>query len=281
MRFIIISEFQKTFKHHHIGEGIKEVEMAEFNKKVIKENVIGTYSSKEMQQNYKKIGLWEAEKILFNKYFTKKGAKILDVGCGGGRTTIPLVKRGFKVTAFDITPLMVDLTKENLKKSKLKAKVEIGDATNIKYKSNSFDYVLFSFNGIEAIPGKNKRIKALKEIYRVLKPGGIFIFTTNTQKYFQGKKGFRLFLLREYIKFYFSNLFNLNNRYSGVKDFEYGDCFLNLNPPMFMHFSKLKKIKSYLKEIGFKLLFSDFKDNIENKENPNLNKDYFYVCKKL
>lgn len=250
------------------------------DKKIIEENVIGTYSNKEMLKHYEKTGLWKSEEILFKKYFIKKQAKILDVGCGGGRTTLPIVKMGFDVTAFDITPAMVNLTKKNLKKTRLKANIEIGDATNIKYKSNYFDYVLFSFNGIEAIPEKNNRIKALKEIHRVLKPKGTFIFTTNTQKYFQGKKGFRLFFFREYIKFCFSNLFHISNKYSRVRDFEYGDCFLNFRPPMFIHFSNPNKIKSCLKKVGFDLIFSEFRDNIEKQKDKNLKKDYFYVCKK-
>jgi len=121
-------------------------------KQIIKQNVIETYSSKESLKHYKEIGLWNAEKILFKKYFPKK-AKLLDIGCGGGRTTIPLAKLGYNVTAFDITPAMVKLTKENAQKFNIKAKIEVGDATKIKYPSDSFDCVLFSFNGIEAIPG--------------------------------------------------------------------------------------------------------------------------------
>lgn len=247
--------------------------------KIIKENVIATYSSKDILKHYEKVGLWEAEKILFKKYFTKKRAKLLDVGCGGGRTTIPLVKMNFDVTAFDITPAMIELTKQNLKKFKLKANAEVGDATKIKYPQEDFDYALFSFNGLEAIPGKKNRRKALKEIYRVLKPKGIFIFTTNTTKYFKGKTKF--FFFKESLKYYFSKIFRFKNKYSRIKDFEYGDCFLNFKPPMFMHFSSPKKVKKNLKKIGFKLLYSDFRDIIEKKEKLNLKKDYFYVCKKI
>jgi ubiquinone/menaquinone biosynthesis C-methylase UbiE len=247
-------------------------------KKIIQENVIGTYSTKEMLDYYKKVGLWKAEKILFKKYFVKKHANLLDVGCGGGRTTIPLVKMGFKVTALDITPKLVEITKNNLKKFNLEATVKTGDATKMNYKSNLFDYALFSFNGIEAIPNKSQRLNALREIHRVLKPSGIFIFTTNTQSYFKGKKYF--FFLRESLKFYLSKIFNFQNKYSRINEFEYGDCFLNFNPPMFIHFSNPKKVKSNLHRLGFDLLFSEHREVIEDKENPNLTKDIFYVCKK-
>ncbi|MBU1136112.1 MAG: class I SAM-dependent methyltransferase [Nanoarchaeota archaeon] len=246
--------------------------------KIIQENVIGTYSNKDTLKYYEKVGLWISEKILFKKYFKKRNVKFLDMGCGGGRTTIPLVKMGFNVFAFDITPAMVKLTKKNLEKSGLKAKVEIGDAINIRYNSNSFDYILFSFNGIEAIPGRNNRLKTLQEIYRVLKPKGIFIFTTNTQKYFKGRR--KLFFLKEALKYYFSKLFRLNNKYSRINDFEYGDCFLNFKPAMFMHFSKPERVKKDLEKIGFNLIFSEFRDIIEKRKTPNLRKDYFYVCEK-
>ena len=43
----------------------------------------------------------------------------------------------------------------------------------------TFAYVLFAFNGLMQIPKQENRIKAMKEIRRVLQPGGIFVFTTH------------------------------------------------------------------------------------------------------
>ena len=47
---------------------------------------------------------------------------------------------------------------------------------NLKFQKNSFDIVLFSHSGIDCLYPKEKRIKCLKEIYRVLKPQGFLFF---------------------------------------------------------------------------------------------------------
>ena len=59
----------------------------------------------------------------------------------------------------------------------------VGDATDLKYKSNTFSKVLFSFNGFMQIPATTLRLKALKEIRRVLKKGGHFIFTAHDRSF--------------------------------------------------------------------------------------------------
>ena len=54
-----------------------------------------------------------------------------------------------------------------------------GDASNLGLKDNSFDVVIFSFNGIDYIYPYIKRLAALKEIRRVLKTNGLFIFSSH------------------------------------------------------------------------------------------------------
>ncbi len=147
--------------------------------KTLKEHVITKFSLKATQEWYVKkaeSGLWGSEEIMTRKYFKPKST-ILDIGCGTGRTTIHLHKLGYKVTGIDITPEMINNAKVIAKLKKLKIKYEIGDATDLIYKKFSFDNALFSFNGWTQIPGGKNRLKALSEIYRVLKPDGHFIFT--------------------------------------------------------------------------------------------------------
>lgn len=148
--------------------------------KNLKEHVISKWSLNGTQEWYIKkaeSGLWGSEEVLIRKYF-KPNSTILDIGCGTGRTTIHIQKLGYKVTGIDITSAMINNARGIAKLKNLKIDYEMGDVTELKYKNSSFDNAIFSFNGWAMIPGKINRVKALEEIFRVLKPGGYFIFTS-------------------------------------------------------------------------------------------------------
>lgn len=74
----------------------------------------------------------------YTLYTTKKNAKIFVVGCGIGRNTISLFKKGFKITGIDFVPLMIENAKKIAKESKLKIDHCAGDVNNIKFDENSF-----------------------------------------------------------------------------------------------------------------------------------------------
>jgi len=127
------------------------------------------------------VGLWNSEKIIFKKYINKKD-KILDLGCGAGRTTINLYKNGYKdIVGLDISDNLINYAKNYSIENNLNINFVVGDATKLNYQDNSFDVVIFSFNGMQCIPGKKNRDNVLKEVYRVLKPGGYYIFTAHNR----------------------------------------------------------------------------------------------------
>ncbi len=239
-----------------------------------KEHIINTFSLNSTQEWYIKYiekGLWGSEEDLIVQYFKPKST-VLDIGCGAGRTTMQLRKLGYNPTGIDITPSMIENAIRITQKKELDIKYKIEDVTKLMFGDSSFNNALFSFCGWGQIPGKNQRFKALKEIYRVLKPGGYFIFTTYIRKY----RGYTNMWLRQWIK-----LFILNQ-----KDEEFGDYFYIIESinktevdKQYMHMPSLKHVKQQILAAGFSLVFYAKSDAISNKNVPHIN-PMFFVCKK-
>lgn len=101
------------------------------------------------------------------------GKRVLEIGCGRGvGMEILLSLEADHVTGFDLDPRMVALAEQRLTKYGGRARVFVGDAEAIDAPGASFDAVV-DYGVIHHIPGWQK---ALKEIARVLKPGGTFYF---------------------------------------------------------------------------------------------------------
>ncbi|MBN3534854.1 class I SAM-dependent methyltransferase [Mycoplasma procyoni] len=182
-----------------------------------------------------KIGLWKSETFFIKKYLKNKETKILDLGCGSGRTTFGMYQLGYKnIAACDISSSMIEQANILNEQFKYNILFETQDATELKYKDNSFDFVLFSFNGFPGIPSQKARIKALQEIYRVLKKDGIFIFSAHErdeQKY------------REYFSAFWSKCpefsFETKGDYIYINDENSCD---------FMHLYSIEELKQEIKQ---------------------------------
>jgi S-adenosylmethionine-dependent methyltransferase len=115
------------------------------------------------------------------KYLPKKRKlKILDAGGGIGRFSFPLAKKGHEIVLTDISEGMLENARIIAKSGKIRnvrfVKESLSSMKN--QKSKYFDAVLV-MNAILDYCGNHK--KALKEIYRVLKPNGILIGNVNNR----------------------------------------------------------------------------------------------------
>ena len=206
------------------------------------------------------IGLWESEKYVINKYFDKNKS-ILDVGCGAGRTTFNLYEMGYKnIIGLDLTPEMISAAKTINKEKKTDIEFIVGDATDLNFEDNSFDQALFSFNGLMQIPERKNRIKALKEIKRVLTENGIFIFTTHDR---ENNENFKEFWEKE------EKIWKEGKQ--DKRTYEYGDKILpsdNDDRDLFIHFPNREEIIECLEETGWKLIEDFYREDLfkENKE---------------
>jgi SAM-dependent methyltransferase len=126
-----------------------------------------------------RVGLWKSEGKFFGKHLPP-GGRILDLGCGAGRTTFGLHAAGYRnILGADLSSVLVRQARLLASQRKLKIRFRTADACRLPFESKSFEGCLFSFNGLMTIPRRSQRIAALREIRRVLVPGGRFVFTTH------------------------------------------------------------------------------------------------------
>lgn len=95
---------------------------------------------------------------------------ILDVGCGAGRHALYLQEKGYNVVALDISPLAIRVArKRGVRDAVLAA------APWLPFRNESFDSVLLMFNNFGICGGYQETIKYLRELNRLLKPGGCIL----------------------------------------------------------------------------------------------------------
>jgi SAM-dependent methyltransferase len=108
-----------------------------------------------------------------------KDKKLLDLGIGGGRTTKFLLEVSRDYTGIDYTPESIDAAKRKYPEANLLW----GDARDLStFPNNGFAFVLFSLNGLDYVAHED-RLGVLREVFRVLQPGGFFMFSTHNRDY--------------------------------------------------------------------------------------------------
>jgi SAM-dependent methyltransferase len=104
-----------------------------------------------------------------------RGQPILDLGVGGGRTTAYLLSLSDDYIAVDYLAEMVSLTRSRYPD----VRVERMDARALSaLADDSFGLVVFSCNGIDGVDHDGRRM-IIAEVRRVLRPGGLFAYSTH------------------------------------------------------------------------------------------------------
>ncbi len=157
----------------------------------------------------------------FLKLLSNKGV-VLDVGCSTGRDVMWLKANGVnEVYGIDFAEHMINLAKEYMPKGHF----QVGDVIQgLDFESDFFDGVL-CLGTLGNVP-KPKSLKVVQEIYRVLKPSGIVVFTVK-----EGDK--------EYLE--------VTNKY--------GPRYMDLPRRMSLYFES--DLNNLLNQAGFKVLKSD------------------------
>ncbi|MGZ9800211.1 methyltransferase domain-containing protein [Mycoplasma sp. AC1221] len=139
------------------------------NIKIYKYNLVNYYNTDESLRVYSitaQQGLWISEQMVLYKYFPKTSAnlRILDIGCGLGRTTFELSKRypNAKIYGIDINKKFISMLKtyNNIKWFFTDISKPINRTSFLK--AQKFDLILFSFNGFSNIIYRRKVLNTIK-----------------------------------------------------------------------------------------------------------------------
>ena len=111
---------------------------------------------------------WRVFRQILNEI---RSGRVLEIGCGRGSMSAFLADAGFEVYLLDISPMVLQIARENFSANGLKGYYICGDALALPYSSGTFDVVL----SIGLLEHFAEIERPLSEQVRVLKPGGVLL----------------------------------------------------------------------------------------------------------
>lgn len=171
--------------------------------------------------------------------YTIPGEKVLDSGCGSGR--FYEVLKNVDYYGVDISEGLIIIAQKLYPKGKFKA----ANALNPPFPDNFFDKV-FSISVLHNISSKEFRARYLKEIKRILKPGGYLIL--RVWDFWKREAGFKLFLKYTLLKLLNKSRLDFRDVFVPWKDSK-GKILVQ----RYFHCFGKRELESLVNEAGFKI----------------------------
>jgi len=135
------------------------------------DKVVGIYAGKQEM-------LTKPEQYILELIKTSGHKSMLDIGVGAGRTTKFFAAHFDKYTGIDQSEKMIDVCRKRFGNEKNMEFLVLDAQKMDVFNNDTFGFIMFSFNGIDCV-NHNSRLMILKEIYRLLKPEGLFTFSSH------------------------------------------------------------------------------------------------------
>jgi len=174
------------------------------------------------------------------------GEVILDLGCGSGRTALPLAERGYDVVGIDLSHAMLEVMKQKLSASCTVGRVYAVQANLVElscFAEQSADHAVCLFSTLGMIHGTANRRSMMRTVAGLVRPGGKFILHVHHRwaalREHQG--------VRQLLRSLFDSVRDTNR--------EFGDATYAYRglESMFMHRFSRRELKRDLKACGWKI----------------------------
>ena len=141
------------------------------------EELFENYGMKYDNENFTQGTIGECD-FIEKEINYNKAARILDIGCGTGRHSIELSKRGYTITGIDLSESMLKRAKNKASDQNLKIVFQKHDARKLPF-FNEFDLVIMLCEGAFPLMETDElNFQILRNAANTLKPKGKLIFTT-------------------------------------------------------------------------------------------------------
>jgi SAM-dependent methyltransferase len=141
------------------------------------ESLFENYGQKYDKECYVQGTLGECD-FIEQELACDKSLKIIDVGCGTGRHSIELTKRGYHVTGIDLSDSQLARAGEKAKQFGLKIDFQKHDARNLPFEGQFDAAIMLCEGSFPLMETDEMNFEILKNVTRALKDKGKFIFTT-------------------------------------------------------------------------------------------------------
>ncbi len=165
-------------------------------------------------------GLLDLDAAIVRRHLTRPGV-VADLGCGTGRSLLPLIRDGFTGIAVDLSQAMLELVMEKASAAKLPVQAIRGNLVELGFLADEcIDYALCLFSTLGMISGAAHRQTAVAHMHRILRPGGLLVLHVHNYWHNLVHPPTRGWLVRDYLRSWLGH--ERGNRlydYHGIRNF--------------------------------------------------------------
>jgi SAM-dependent methyltransferase len=169
--------------------------------------------------------------------------RLLDLGCGTGRSLIACARQGHTVVGVDLSDGMLVIARQRAEAERVSVELVRANLVQLPLADGSFDHAVCLFSTLGMIVGAPARQCVVEEAYRVLRPGGRFIVHAHNYWHNLGDPAGRAWLVRDLFR-------RLCGRESGDRPMPAHNGVSGLH----LHHFHRRELLGLLQAVGFRLL---------------------------